>query len=154
MRRYGKLLGETLRKHHPLPRHMVICNVVPDYIDELRDGVASSGEDRPAFAYDAASALFKEDPLEIANKKRTSVVSIGAQLRPGDINDIIEGVRCRDYPHEYPHITTRINSVVHWTLNDPKQILESFMTGVNGILTDKPDELKTIVEQRMKVVIP
>jgi glycerophosphoryl diester phosphodiesterase len=154
MKRYGELIGASIKKFHPLPKTMVICNVITEYIDDLREGVAASGEDRPLFAYDAAAALFKEDPLEVANSKRTSVISVGATLRPGDVNDIIAGVRCRDYPQEYPAITTKIKTVVHWTLNDPRQILESFMTGVNGILTDRPDELKTTLEQKMKVVIP
>jgi glycerophosphoryl diester phosphodiesterase len=153
MKRFGELIGSSLKKFRPLPTKMVICNVVPDYIDELRAGVASTGEVRPEFAYDAGAALFKENPLKIANEKRTTVVSIGAAARPGDLNDVMDGVRCRDYPQEYPEITTKITSVVHWTLNDPKQILESFMAGVNGILTDKPDELKQILEKRLKVVI-
>ena len=153
MKRFGELIGTSLKKYHPLPKKMVICNVEPDYIDELRAGVANVGEGRPEFAYDAGAALFKDNPLKIANEKRTTVVSIGSTMRPGDLGDVMDGVRCRDYPREYPDITTTISTVVHWTLNDPKQILESFMTGVNGILTDKPDELKKILEQRLKVVI-
>lgn len=153
MKRFGELIGTSLKKFRPLAKKMVICNVVPDYIDELRDGIASTGEDRPEFAYDAGAALFKGNPLKIANEKRTTVVSIGATARPGNLKDVMEGVRCRDYPQEYPEITTKITSVVHWTLNDKNQILESFMTGVNGILTDKPDELKQVLEQRMKVVV-
>jgi len=153
MKRFGELIGTSLKKYHPLAKKMVICNVVPDYIDELRAGVTSVGENRPEYAYDAGAAIFKENPLKIANEKRTTVVSIGATARPGDLKDVMDGVRCRDYPQEYPKITTKITSVVHWTLNDKKQILESFMTGVNGILTDKPDELKQVLEQRMKVVV-
>jgi hypothetical protein len=132
---------------------MVICNVEPYYIDELREGVNASGEDRAEFAYDAGAALFKRDPLNVANEKRTTVVSIGAAGRPGDLSDVKDAARCRDYPQEYPHITTRITSVVHWTLNERKQILESFMGGVNGILTDKPDELKKILLEGMKVMV-
>jgi glycerophosphoryl diester phosphodiesterase len=153
MNRYGALIGTSLKKFHPLPKTMVMCNVIPDYIDELRAGIASTGEDRPVFAYDAGAALFKEDILKIANEKRTTVISVGATARPSNVNDVIAGVRCRDYPQEYPEITTKIATVVHWTLNDPNQILESFMTGVNGILTDKPDDLKANVEQRLKVAI-
>jgi glycerophosphoryl diester phosphodiesterase len=153
MKRFGELIGRALKKFHPLPKTMAICNVVPDCIDELRSGVRSVGEVRPAFAYDAGAALFKQNALKVANEKKTTVVSIGAAARPGDLDDVMDGVRCRDYPQEYPDITTKITTVVHWTLNDPKQILESFMTGVNGILTDKPDELKRIIEQRLKVVI-
>jgi glycerophosphoryl diester phosphodiesterase len=151
MRRYGELVGKALKKYRPLAEKMVICNVEPDYIDELKAGVGDSGEKRPEFAYDAGAALFKSDALKIANERRTTVVSIGAAGRPGDLDDVKSAVRCRDYPQEYPHITTRITSVVHWTLNERKQILESFMGGVNGILTDKPDELKRVLLEGMKV---
>jgi glycerophosphoryl diester phosphodiesterase len=153
MRRYGELVGKALKKYRPLPEKMVICNVEPDYIDELRAGVGDSGENRPEFAYDAGAALFKSDALKTANERRTTVVSIGAAGRPGDLDDVKSAVRCRDYPQEYPHITTRITSVVHWTLNERKQILESFMGGVNGILTDKPDELKRVLLEGMKVMV-
>jgi glycerophosphoryl diester phosphodiesterase len=153
MKRFGELLGNAIKQFTPLPAVMVICNVVPDYVDDLREGVRSTGEQRPFFAYDASAAIIKLNPLTVANEKKTSIVSVGATGRPGALDDIIDAVRCRDYPQEYPTIATKISTVVHWTLNDPNQILESFLTGVNGILTDKPDELKRVVEGRMKVVI-
>lgn len=152
MKRFGGLLGASLRKYDPLPGKMVVCNVVPDYIDALRMGIRDSGEGRVEFAYDAGGGLFKKNALTVASEKKTTVVSIGAAGRTGDLGDVKDAIRCRDYPQEHPEIKTTVNTVVHWTLNERTQILESFMAGVNGILTDKPDELKKILWDGMKVV--
>jgi len=35
---------------------------------------------------------------------------------------------------------------LHWTLNEPKQMIESLNYGVNGIITDRPDELVRILK--------
>ncbi len=145
MQKFGRLIGTAMKRFTKLPQKMVVCNVVPDYIDELRAGFRESTEDRVEFAYDAGAALLKRNPVRIANEKKTTVISIGAQGRPGDLNDVIKAARRRDYPEEYKNelTNTRMSTVVHWTLNGRNEIIESFRAGVNGILTDKPEEMWT-----------
>lgn len=145
MQKFGWLIGNAMKKFKKLPEKMVVCNVEPDHIDELRAGFRKAKEDRVAFAYDAGAALFKKNPITIANEKRTTVISIGAQGRPGNLTDVAEAVRRRDYLEEYKKelTNTHIDLVVHWTLNGRNEIIESFRAGVNGILTDKPDEMWT-----------
>lgn len=144
MQKFGELIGTAMKKFKKLPAKMVVCNVEPDYIDELRAGFKKAKETRVEFAYDAGAAFFKKNAIRIANEKKTTVISIGVQGRPGDLDDVTEAVRRRDYPEEYKKelTNTRINTVVHWTLNGRNEIIESFRAGVNGILTDKPDEMK------------
>ena len=145
--KYGTLIGETLRKYPALPQRMVICNPSKQVLQYLKQSVTHTGEKRCEFAYDAAGsfgALFgsKENPLSIARIMDNSVVSIGRLFRPGNLEEIAEATQDRDY-----NARSKLTTVLHWTLNDPSQMYHSFTAGVNGILTDKPDEFNALLNR-------
>ena len=71
-----------------------------------------------------------------------TVISIGSLFRPGNLGEMTEATRDRDYNNK-----SKISTVIHWTLNEPSQMYNSFSSGVNGIVTDKPDLLKSLVWQ-------
>ncbi|UCE07054.1 MAG: hypothetical protein JSW07_03175 [bacterium] len=141
---YGTLIGETLKKYPDLPEKMVICNPSKDILQYLKDSITHSGENRCEFSYDATGSLgaligIKENPLRVARIMDNTVVSIGSLLRPGNLKEITQSTRYRDY-----NVKSKLTTVLHWTLNDPSQMYHSFTAGVNGILTDKPNELKNV----------
>lgn len=165
-RTYGTLIGESLRSFPELPARLVVCNPDQEILRILKESILATGETRCEFAYDASGglgALFgisdeslrkipspfrwivdlitttRSNPLRVARKLNTSVVSIGSLARPGSLDEIVEAVLDRDY-----NALSSINTVVHWTVNDPTQMLLSLNNGVNGILTDRPDVLSAL----------
>jgi glycerophosphoryl diester phosphodiesterase len=149
--KYGEILGEKLRHYPGLPRRLIISNVNETVLTCLKKGIAKTGEDRCEFAYDAEGGLvelfdpfrispLRKNPLRMARKMDNSVVSIGSLLRPGSLDEIIEAAKDRDYNKK-----SKLTTVIHWTLNEPSQMYLSFTLGVNGIVTDKPDELRKIL---------
>ena len=76
------------------------------------------------------------------------VISIGSLFRPGNLDEIKNATRDRDYDNE-----SRLKSIIHWTLNDPSQMYNSIAAGVNGIVTDKPDTLRDMM-MKMGLKLP
>ena len=151
---YGKALGSTLRKFKTLPEHLVIANVSEPVLSALRDGIHAVGETRCHFAYDASGSFgamlgFKKNPLTMARTMNNEVVSIGARFRTGDLEEITDATRDRDYNGK-----SRIVTVLHWTINDPAQMFHSLAAGVNGIVTDKPDVLAELLRKNGLYVRP
>ncbi|MBI4534875.1 MAG: hypothetical protein HY708_01265 [Ignavibacteriae bacterium] len=148
---YGRLLGEKMQMFSPLPERLIVTNASEEVLTLLKEGIKESGETRCEFAYDAQGGIgpiigVKEDPLSIARMMGNSVVSIGRLLRPGNLGEISDATRDRDY-----NTKSEISTVIHWTLNEPSQIYVSLTAGVNGIVTDKPDEMVKLLE-KLKVV--
>jgi len=81
------------------------------------------------------------NPLRVARRIKTTVVSIGCLGRPRNLEEIKEAVYDRDY-----NINSSLKIIIHYTLNDHEQMNESLNMGVNGIITDKPDEFRQILE--------
>lgn len=140
---YGKQLGEEIKKFPNLPTRLVICNASEKVSANLKIGIKKSGENRCEFAYDAQGSFgaifgFKKNPLKVPRKRGNTVVSIGSLFRPGNLGEMIEATRDRDYNRK-----SKLSTVIHWTLNEPSQMYNSFAAGVNGIVTDKPDLLNT-----------
>ncbi|MDJ0974609.1 MAG: glycerophosphodiester phosphodiesterase family protein [Planctomycetota bacterium] len=160
---YGRRLGEALRRYPTLPERLVVGYADTKVLRKLKQGIAASGEARPWFAYDAAGGLAPwligaargwwwlpgflrrflgwmlggvANPLRTARRMRNRVVSIGKLARPAHLDEIRQGVRDRDYR---PKSTVEL--VVHWTLNDREDFAHSIESGVNAVLTDKPDDL-------------
>jgi glycerophosphoryl diester phosphodiesterase len=139
---YGKRLGEEIKKFSTLPERLIICNASQDVLKYLKAGLQKSGENRCEYAYDAQGSFgaifgFKKNPLKVAKKMGNSVVSIGSLFRPGNVGEMTEATRDRDYNNK-----SKLSTVIHWTLNEPSQMYNSVSAGVNGIVTDKPDLLK------------
>ena len=153
--RFGTGIGRRIAaqlRGGSLPEHLVICNPNEEILGILRDSIRAETGDRCLFAYDAAGGVKevlggKKSPLSVARRMGNKVVSIGHQFRPGDFDEIKQAVEDRDYEEDSP-----VELIVHWTLNDPTLILQSYRTGVNGVLTDKPDELARLLG-RLKVKI-
>lgn len=150
---FGDLLAAEIKKIDILPEFMVICNTEKKRLEIIKESFEKAGEKRCLFAFDAGgsfSALFGAagNPLKIAREMGNNVVSIGSLMRPGNIEEIKEAVRDRDYNQE-----SSINMVIHWTINDTAKMVESIMAGSNGVLTDKPDELTRMLKRlRVKIV--
>lgn len=89
----------------------------------------------------------KKNPLEVAREMSNTVVSVGARFRAGDLEEIVEATRDRDY-----NPRSALNTVVHWTINEPEQMYYSLAAGVNGIVTDKPDLLAGLLV-KMGIVV-
>jgi len=147
LRRYGRLLGSVLRRYRHLPPFLVIAHPHPQGLATLRKGIRSAGEDRCLFAVDTGGSLgalfgFKDDPLAIARKMGTEVVSIGARFRAGDHEEILEASRDRDDNDASP-----VSMVLHWTLNDPELMRQSLESGINGIITDRPELLRNLLAE-------
>ena len=139
---YGKRLGEEIKKYSVLPERMIICNANENILNSLKRGIKAAGEIRCEFAFDAQGSFgaifgFKKNPLKVARKMGNSVISIGSLFRPGNLEEIIEATRDRDY-----NTKSRLSTVIHWTLNEPSQMYHSVSSGVNGIVTDKPEVFK------------
>jgi glycerophosphoryl diester phosphodiesterase len=139
---YGKRLGQEIKKYPTLPARLIICNTSEEVLTSLKTGILNAGEKRCEFAFDAQGSFgaifgFKKNPLKVARKLGNSVISIGSLFRPGNLGEITEVTRDRDYNHK-----SNLSTVIHWTLNEPSQMYHSISAGVNGIVTDKPDLLK------------
>ena len=175
MEHLGNVIGFILQKYPKLPEYLVVSSPKTNLLEKLRKAILETGEDRCSFAYDAAggldavladvsesllekisqpfrwfAGLFTPkilNPIKIARKLGNTVVSIGSLLRPSSIKEIKEAAFDRDFNIESP-----VEIILHWTLNEPRQFIDSLKLGVNGILTDRPDELKRILE-RLKVKI-
>jgi glycerophosphoryl diester phosphodiesterase len=151
---WGKALGSTLRKFRTLPEYLVVANVSEAALDALRAGIRSVGETRCLFAYDASGSLgamlgIKNNPLTMARTMNNEVVSVGARFRTGDLEEISEATRDRDYNGK-----SKIIQVVHWTINDPAHMYRSLAAGVNGIVTDRPDVLADLLRKNGLYVRP
>jgi glycerophosphoryl diester phosphodiesterase len=173
----GTALAEALRKHTNLPDTVVVCNEDPAVLQRLKRVMRREGEMRCRFAYDASGGIheyigiyrwkfrwyprllrtilrillpFRYNPLRVARRMKNSVVSVGTLLRPAHRNEIVAAVRDRDY-----YTRSTVDIVVHWTLNSDAQFAESLNAGVNGIVTDKPDQLAAYLKsRRMRVQCP
>jgi glycerophosphoryl diester phosphodiesterase len=144
---YGAALGATLRRYPMLPERLIVANSSRPILEGLREGLRQAGENRCEFAYDAQGsfgAMFgiKKNPLAMARTMGNTAVSIGTRFRSGDLEEIIEATRDRDYNRE-----SALTTVLHWTINDPGHMYHSLVAGVNGIVTDKPDVLRGVVEK-------
>jgi len=171
---YGFAIGSILKQYPSLPKKLIICNARPKALGLLKLGIEKAGETRCEFAYDAegsAAAFFgalerkclqwpgllksvikaflaflkfiagrSYNPLRIARRMKNTVVAIGTFLRPGNFEEIEQAIHDRDYNSSSP-----VETVIHWTLNDPTKMYHSLSAGVNGIITDKPDELKELL---------
>jgi len=153
--RFGRGIGRRIAaqlRQGPLPENLVICNPNEEILEIFRETIRSETGERCLFAYDAAGGVKetfggKKNPLSVARRMGNKVVSVGHQFRPGDFDEIKEAVVDRDYENDSP-----VELVIHWTLNDPTLILQSFRNGVNGVLTDKPDELaRWLARFRVKI---
>jgi glycerophosphoryl diester phosphodiesterase len=145
---YGRLLGMTLKKFARLPEYLVIANEDDEVLRILRENILAAGEPRCSFAYDAAgsaTAMFglARNPLTMARKLGTTVISVGTRFRAGDLEEILEAIRDRDYRQESP-----LELVLHWTINDAAGMYRSYMSGVNGIVTDRPDAAVALLQKQ------
>ncbi|MBN1302701.1 MAG: hypothetical protein JW995_15890 [Melioribacteraceae bacterium] len=152
-RKYGDLLCSYIKRFSNLPEHIVVSTPDKDFLQILKNAFNAGNEKRCSFAFDAEgsfAAIFgiRENPVKIARQMENEVVSIGSLARPGNLDEIKEAVRDRDYNHK-----SNIKNVIHWTLNEKAQMSYSIIAGVNGILTDKPDELKSVLEKSFKVKV-
>ncbi|PKL87748.1 MAG: hypothetical protein CVV23_13825 [Ignavibacteriae bacterium HGW-Ignavibacteriae-2] len=150
---YGTLLAEAIKQLPELPEHLIISNPDKDVLKLIKESFSKSGENRCSFAFDAEGSFgayfgVKENPLSIARKMDNEVVSIGSLARPGNLNEIKESVRDRDYNYK-----SKIKMVVHWTINEKALMATSIISGVNGIITDKPDLLKKMLMESFKVKV-
>lgn len=82
------------------------------------------------------------NPLEQTQVMNNSAISIGCLGRPRSLEEIKQAISDRDY-----NTSTSIRSVIHYTLNSPAQMYQSITAGVNGVVTDKPDEFKRLLEK-------
>jgi glycerophosphoryl diester phosphodiesterase len=144
---YGEILGSTLQRYPTLPERLVVANASKSILESLKEGLRRAGEHRCEFAYDAAGSFgamfgFKKNPLAMARLMGNTIVSIGTRFRSGDLDEIIEATRDRDYNRG-----SALTTVLHWTINDPAQMYHSLAAGVNGIVTDKPDVLRGLLEK-------
>jgi len=142
---YGATLGASLRRYPVLPERLVIANASKSVLESLKEGLRQSGEERCEFAFDAAgsfAAMFgiKKNPLAVARDMGNTIVSIGTRFRSGDLEEIIEATRDRDYNRQ-----SMLTTVLHWTINDPAQMYHSIVAGVNGVVTDKPDVMRSVL---------
>lgn len=144
---YGETLGELLTRYPILPERLVVANASKKILQSLKKGVRLAGEERCEFAYDAAGsfgAIFgiQKNPLAVAREMKNTMVSIGTRFRSGDMEEIIEATRDRDYNRQ-----SELTTVLHWTINDPAHMYHSVVAGVNGIVTDKPDVLNGVLSR-------
>lgn len=147
LRAYGELLGSTMRRYSVLPGRLIVAHASAPALRELKSGILSAGEARCEFAFDASGGLgamlgVAANPLRVAHDMGNSVVSVGTRFRAGDLGEIIEAVRDRDYNTE-----GSIATVIHWTLNDAPQMFRSLSAGVNGIVTDRPEVLRSLLRK-------
>ena len=173
---YGFAIGNTLKQYESLPKKLIICNNRENVLKLLKLGIERAGEKRCEFAYDAegspATLLWpierkchrwplplrwvvkpiltllrailgrRSFPLKIAQRMKNTVVAIGSFFRPGSLKEIQRAIQDRDQNASSP-----VETVIHWTLNEQEKMYKSLSAGVNGIVTDKPDELKRLLER-------
>jgi glycerophosphoryl diester phosphodiesterase len=169
-RAYARRIAEAVRRRPVLPERLVVAYADAKVLREVKKGFQDVGEERCWFAYDAAGGLSPwiqglargwawlprfvrrflgwvlpkdPNPLRIARSMRNEVVSIGRLARPAHVDEIRQAVRDRDYRAQ-----SRVEMVVHWTLNDREEMAHSVESGVNAILTDKPDVLVALLAER------
>ncbi len=147
---YGKRIATEIQKNPVLPARLIICNASEDVLKHLKRGFKAAGENRCEFAFDAQGSFgalfgFKKDPLKVARKLNNAVISIGSLFRPGNLGEMTEATRDRDYNSK-----SKLSTIIHWTLNEPSQMYSSFSAGVNGIVTDKPEVFKKLL-RKLKV---
>ena len=163
-----------MKRFPKLPARLIVCNPSKKILGYLKESIRLTGETRCEFAFDATGGLGallsiedptlrkipppfrwivdlftskKENSLEVAREMGNSVVSVGTFARPGGASELTEAVIDRDY-----NPASTVTTVIHWTLNDPGQMLQSINYGVNAILTDKPDELVGLL-RKLKVKV-
>jgi glycerophosphoryl diester phosphodiesterase len=152
-REYGRLIGDALRRSPKLPEVVFVCNPEPEVLELLKSSIVKPGEKLCQFSWDAQGSLgaafgVKLNPVKVARQMNNTGVSIGASLRAGDFSEVKEAVRDRDYKPGSP-----IESVIYWVLNDASDFYDAFSSGVNAILTDKPEELNKLLRRlRAKLV--
>lgn len=166
----GRRIGEALRRFDPLPERLVVAYADTKVLRKLRRAIEKTGEERCWYAYDAAGGFAPwlrgfargwsflphflrrglgkllpgvPNPLKVARRLGNRVVSIGTLARPAYLDEIRQAVRDRDYR---PYST--VEMVIHWTLNDREQFAHSIESGVNAVLTDKPDDLVAFLAER------
>ncbi len=149
---YGKRLAREIKKFPDLPARLIISNGSEEVLKHLKKGFRESGENRCEFAFDAQGSFgaifgFKKDPLKVARKMNNSVISIGSLFRPGNLGEMTEATRDRDY-----NAKSKLSTIIHWTINEPSQMYNSFTAGVNGIVTDKPDVFRKLLK-KLKVYV-
>ena len=81
------------------------------------------------------------NPLRVTKAMKNRVVSIGCLGRPKNLEEVKEVIHDRD-----DNINSSIETIIHYTLNDPEQMVQSLNMGVNGIITDSPDEFTQILQ--------
>lgn len=167
---FGRRIGTALRQLERLPERLVIGYADAKVLVRLRRAIEKTGEDRCWYAFDAAGGFAPwirgvargwaflpgflrrglarilpgvPNPLKVARRLKNRVVSIGTLARPAYLDEIRQAVRDRDYR---PHST--VEMVVHWTLNDREAFAHSIESGVNAVLTDKPDDLLAFLAER------
>jgi glycerophosphoryl diester phosphodiesterase len=143
---YGRVIAGKLRRFVRLPGTIVIANENEVVLKCFMESFRSEGEDRCLFACDILGSLgawlgFGKNPLEAARRLGTQVVSIGTFLRAGDLEEITEATRDRDYNPD-----SELTTVLHWTLNEAKQMRASLAAGVNGIVTDRLETLVAVLQ--------
>jgi len=152
-REYGQLLGDALRRSPKLPDVVFLCNPETEVLKILKSSIVRPDERLCEFAWDAQGSLgaafgAKLNPTSVARQMNNTGVSVGASLRAGDFNEVKEAVRDRDYKPGSP-----IESVIYWVLNDVADFYDAFGSGVNAILTDRPEALNTFLGRlRVKIV--
>jgi glycerophosphoryl diester phosphodiesterase len=151
---YGTLLGERLRRFPGLSQRLIVANDNERVLASLRDGIRRTGEARCEFVYDAPGSFWSlfhlgKNPLKVSRRMGNAVVSVGSLGRPGSLAEIREAVRDRDYNRK-----SSVTTVIHWTLNEGEQMHESLGAGVNGIITDKPDEFMRVLARQKLVIRP
>lgn len=173
---YGSVIGNILKQCASLPIKLIVCHSRPKVLRLLRLGIERAGEKRCDFGYDAEGNLAallgglekkcrqwpellrsvvkvflallrlflgrSYHPLKVARRMKNTVIAIGTLFRPGSFKEIKEAIHDRDQNASSP-----VEMVIHWTLNDPEKMVQSLCAGVNGIVTDKPDELKRLLER-------
>ena len=140
-REYGQLIGDALRRSPKLPEVVFLCNPDTEVLKILKDSIVRPGEKLCEFSWDAQGSLgaafgVKLNPTSVARQMNNTGVSVGASLRAGDFNEVKEAVRDRDYKPGSP-----IETVIYWVLNDASDFYDAFSSGVNAILTDRPEAL-------------
>ncbi len=86
-------------------------------------------------------------PLQENLKAGFRAVSVGKLARPGSRREIQEAV---DY--RYRHPDGQIQWVIYWTIDKRQEIYRALQQGVDGILTNRPEEALEVC-RRLKVKV-
>jgi len=76
------------------------------------------------------------DPVKVTRAMRNAAVSVGSFARPKSFEEIKRLINDRD------RMGSNLKTIIYYTLNDPQSISQSIGIGVNGIVSDRPDEVK------------